>query len=47
LFGKGRRTTARRSRGTQAELISTNLSAEQEAALRDAFEGAEEQAQRA
>jgi uncharacterized membrane protein len=34
-------------RGTQAELISTNLSAEQEAALRDAFEGSEEQAQRA
>jgi uncharacterized membrane protein len=34
-------------RGTQAELISTNLSAEQEAALRHAFEGSSEEPQRA
>jgi uncharacterized membrane protein len=34
-------------RGTQAELISTNLSAEQEAALRHAFGEAEEETQRA
>jgi uncharacterized membrane protein len=34
-------------RGTQAELISTNLSADQEAALRHAFEGSEETTQRA
>jgi uncharacterized membrane protein len=33
-------------RGTQAELISTNLSAEQEAALRHAFEGSHEETQR-
>jgi uncharacterized membrane protein len=33
--------------GTQAELISTNLSAEQEAALRHAFEGSSEEPQRA